>query len=192
MNARAEKLGMILAKARVNAGFSQQHIADITGKNRRTIAGWESGSTSPTLDNVLEYFEAIKVNPHSYLIEYIYPKNTGYNTVSEKRELIKKQIDSMSDKGIEDLYLLLSGKNGSSAYCYMQLCVANAQTPLRDRLMVATMVTNNWKLNNTKHTLVCGEEATVDIDALDGAVYSATESVLENMPSYKIKKGDRL
>lgn len=40
-----------LRSARVNAGLTQSQVAEKLAVDRTTVVNWESGKTSPTLDN---------------------------------------------------------------------------------------------------------------------------------------------
>ena len=42
-----ERLEISLRAARVNAGFTQKQVMDLTGFARSTIISWEQGKTSP-------------------------------------------------------------------------------------------------------------------------------------------------
>lgn len=43
-------MAMTLKAARVNVGLSQEQAAKALGKSRTTLANWESGRTSPSME----------------------------------------------------------------------------------------------------------------------------------------------
>jgi transcriptional regulator with XRE-family HTH domain len=44
----------LLREARVRAGFSQQELAEVSGKDRTVIARYEQGVVAPSIDTLIE------------------------------------------------------------------------------------------------------------------------------------------
>jgi transcriptional regulator with XRE-family HTH domain len=48
----------LIREARLRAGFTQDELAERTGRERSVIARWEQGAVMPGFDNLLEAIEA--------------------------------------------------------------------------------------------------------------------------------------
>lgn len=48
---------IILPAVRVNASLTQEQVADALGKDRATICAWETGKTSPSIDQLKRFCE---------------------------------------------------------------------------------------------------------------------------------------
>ena len=47
-----ETFRISLAAARVNAGMTQEEVAEVTGKSKQTIINWEKGRTAPGIPEI--------------------------------------------------------------------------------------------------------------------------------------------
>lgn len=185
----SEYLGYLLAKARTNANYSQQEVADKLGVSRNTLANWEEGISSPSFDDIMDIFYAIGETPYPYLNEYLHPNSNVGNKSSydERRKELHNIIDSMPNKMIDGLLFLCKGLYGS-VYAYIQLCVANAQTTLYDRQIVGKIIRNNYDMNKMRDTLLYTDEITPDLDAFDNALESGSKAVINGHQKYAINK----
>lgn len=60
----------MIREARLRAGFSQQELARVSGKDRTAIARWEQGAVAPSLDNLVELLRACGFDIPLELVEY--------------------------------------------------------------------------------------------------------------------------
>ena len=60
----------LIREARLRAGFSQQELARVSGKDRTAIARWEQGAVAPSLDNLVELLRACGFDIPLELVEY--------------------------------------------------------------------------------------------------------------------------
>jgi transcriptional regulator with XRE-family HTH domain len=60
----------LIREARLRAGFSQQELAKVSGKDRTAIARWEQGTVAPSLDNLVELLRACGFDIPLELVEY--------------------------------------------------------------------------------------------------------------------------
>jgi transcriptional regulator with XRE-family HTH domain len=60
----------LIREARLRAGFSQQELAKVSGKDRTAIARWEQGAVAPSLDNLVELLRACGFDIPLELVEY--------------------------------------------------------------------------------------------------------------------------
>ena len=184
-----KRLGDLLAKARISADYSQQELADGLGISRNTLASWEDGYSSPSLDDILDLFNILGESPNPYLNEYVHPNSNSGNKdeYGMKRKKLHQIIDELPNKAVDDLLFLMTGDYGSF-YAYMQLCIANAQTPLYDRQIVAKVVENNYVMNSMKGTLLYTDKVKVDLDALDSAIEIGSMATVKGQQKYAINK----
>lgn len=182
------KIGHMLAKARYDAQISQEECGIRIGKSLRTVQNWESGYSSPTLAELILCFDNLGLNLNPYLRDLLYGDITARrnDTVNEKRTYLKKMVDALTERELDDLIFLLSGDNGSSVYAMLQLFVADAQCPMINRQTVATLVENNYNIATEMGTLVCSDKVTVDLDTLHRAILKGTESAIKKGHSYML------
>jgi transcriptional regulator with XRE-family HTH domain len=60
----------LIREARLRAGFSQQELAKVSGKDRTAIARWEQGLVAPSLDNLVVLLRACGFDIPLELVEY--------------------------------------------------------------------------------------------------------------------------
>ena len=93
---------------RLMRGYTQQDIADRLGKTTNAISNWELGNTSPSVDDMVNLCEFLKVTPNQLcgwddcqeLKEYIKTSKETENRLNElrqRKEEIEKEIRTMTD-----------------------------------------------------------------------------------------------
>jgi transcriptional regulator with XRE-family HTH domain len=60
----------LIREARLRAGFSQQELSKVSGKDRTSIARWEQGVVAPSLDALVDLLRACGFDLPLELIEY--------------------------------------------------------------------------------------------------------------------------
>lgn len=58
MRADTVRSAALLREARLRAGFSQQELAEVSGKDRTVIARYEQGVVAPSIDTLVELLRA--------------------------------------------------------------------------------------------------------------------------------------
>lgn len=62
-----QRLGKLIAGGRKAVGLTQAQLADKIGVASQTVSKWETGTSLPDLENVLQLSEALKIHPYSFL-----------------------------------------------------------------------------------------------------------------------------
>jgi transcriptional regulator with XRE-family HTH domain len=65
----SKRLGENMRKLRVRRGWSQEHLAEVSGLHRTYISGVERGVRNPTLSIIVQIAAALKVTPAVLLSE---------------------------------------------------------------------------------------------------------------------------
>lgn len=60
-----DHLATVIYTRRIKLEYTQQHLADICGVDRKTINRIENGHFSPNLDTLLRIFDALSIKPRS-------------------------------------------------------------------------------------------------------------------------------
>lgn len=104
-----------LKKSRINAGFSQDDLADAIGVNRATISFYEKGTRKPDIDIFIKIADALNVSC-DYLL--------GYSNSPIREQHETKEITELSDKAIEELQILAieTNKNTEEIDCFNEIC----------------------------------------------------------------------
>lgn len=180
---RAKRFGQLFAKARYDAGFTQQKMSLEMGIAMKTIHNWESGASSPTLFQALEWFRTLGLNPTHYFMQFMYPELFAREVVGVD-ERLKIAITQLSDEEKEQVLYILSGNHGSSVHALIQLTLAHLQTSLRSRCASAAIVLQSYQFEQRLDMLVAPDEPQPNIDILSKAIQDGTESVYRNERGY--------
>lgn len=180
---RARRMGQLLAKARYDAGFTQQNMSLEMGIAMKTIHNWESGASSPTLFQTMEWFRTLGLNPTPYFLRYIHPELYA-KEVGNVDEKLNVAISQLSDSEKEQVLYILSGNHGSSIHALIQLTLAHIQTSLRSRCASAAIVLQSYQFEQRLGMLVAPDEPQPNIEVLRKAIQDGTESVYRNERSY--------
>ncbi len=104
-----------LKKARTNAGFSQDDLADAIGVNRATISFYEKGKRKPDIEMFIKIADTLNVSC-DYLL--------GYSNSPVRKHHETKEITGLSDKAIAELERLGIAVNTDTKEidCLNQIC----------------------------------------------------------------------
>ena len=188
------KLCKILLQSRYEGNISQSKLADEIGVNKKTILNWEQGITQPSIEHIIQWFEACGVNPMHYILEYISPNafdNIDYKNEQTINEAFNSLTELMSYEDKMALLYIYFGQHGSSPESVMQMLLAHLHNPLKDRISIAVHIATGYRLNESLDALVGGDLPKPNLDMLDEAILNAAESV-KNCKSGYVVQGTRI
>lgn len=99
---------LMLQKARKNAGYTQQELAEKLGVSVRTITNWEAGDRSPSLEALVTLAKILGVST-DYLLgnetrpqaDAAQPDDIAAHTDSEMSPELKAEIEEIARKVFE-------------------------------------------------------------------------------------------
>lgn len=146
------RIGEAIAFARNVAGRSQQELADMLGRDKRTIQKWERGEIRIALEDFLDVFDTLHlpVGPYEMWIRHpeLFPRGMedikGFSTEKKRRALTDYYLHQAAPLEIEQEYYILFGDHGSNSCGIRQELLANLQTPLRDRKRIVNQIIDNY------------------------------------------------
>lgn len=177
-------LGYLLASARISERKSQEYMAFELGVARKTIQNWENDVTSPSVNQAIDYYKALGLSPVPFLFKYVFPEIS--HDEKTRREELKDLIDLLPDDGVEQLLSLLRGEHGSSPRAIMNLISAHLETPMKDRILNASIIIKNYELASIKNNNMGIVQ--VDKGLLDKALKEAEKSFEEDKKAYVMTK----
>ena len=178
-----------LRQTRYEAGKSQEFMAYELDVSRRTVQNWESAVSEPTIGQAIDWFKLCGKNPIPYILQYAYP-NT--DRISEKdsdeklRAALLDLVKEMPPEAVRQIMYLFFGDHGSSPRAVMQLVTAHLQTPMKDRLTQAEVITKNYEIAKKKGTVARPNHIQPDVEYLRKAIATAEAAVLENAEEYSV------
>lgn len=179
------------AKARILCGKSQEFMANELGVSKKTVQNWEKGLSSPTFCQSLEWFRVLKLNPFPYYLEFYYNKPNDKPTdkeVEKEWDELSKIMPTWIKKAILFIFF---GRHGSSPASLVQLTLAHIHTPLKSRVVNATIIKHNYEMAMAQNDIICQEHILPDMDMLDIAINEGKKSAINNEYGYTIhKKGE--
>ena len=128
------RIGEAIAFARNVAGRSQQELADMLGRDKRTIQKWERGEIRIALEDFLDVFDTLHLPVGPYEMWILHP------------ELFPRGMEEIKGFSTEKKqeYYILFGDHGSNSCGIRQELLANLQTPLRDRKRIVNQIIDNY------------------------------------------------
>ena len=92
-------------KRRLQFGLTRQELADKAGVSVSCVSGFENITNSPSIDNFLKIFKALKLEFCFLDLDYVEPKPTPEEIVEEKKKISKREelegkIQTFIDSGV--------------------------------------------------------------------------------------------
>lgn len=152
MSAYRFRIGAAIAFARNEAGKSQQELAHLLGRDKRTLQKWENGMIRVSIDDFFQVFDALQIpaGPYAKWVRHpeLFPCGLEdikrFSEDQKRKALVDYYGKQASPDEIEQEYYVLFGNHGSNYYGMRQQQIANLQTPLRDRKRVCGQVIDNY------------------------------------------------
>lgn len=185
---RAKRFSKIWWRSRADAGVSQEYVAIGVGVSRKTVQNWEKGISSPDLFQASEWFNVLGLNPLPYFLDFIFPQDVdgikGNDEDKRIDEALKQLIEQLPAAGKRQLLYMLYGNHGSSPNAVLNLMNAHLQAPLKDRIVHATMIVENYELEKMLGNLVCPSNIQPDIKMLRTSMENARTTVEKHRSGY--------
>lgn len=185
---RAKRFSKIWWRSRADAGVSQEYVAIGVGVSRKTVQNWEKGISSPDLFQASEWFNVLGLNPLPYFLDFIFPQDVdgikGNDEDKRIDEALKQLIEQLPAAGKRQLLYMLYGNHGSSPNAVLNLMNAHLQAPLKDRIVHATMIVENYELEKMLGNLVCPSNIQPDIKILRTSMENARTTVEKHRSGY--------
>ena len=117
------RIGEAIAFARNVAGRSQQELADMLGRDKRTIQKWERGEIRIALEDYLDVFDTLHlpVGPYEMWIRHpeLFPRGLedikGFSTEKKRRVLADYYLHQAAPLEIEQEYYSCSATTAATA-----------------------------------------------------------------------------
>jgi len=179
----------MLAKARTEAGLSQEYIANIIHVSRHTYRQWELGKDLPNIYQMLQVFSICGKNPlRSSLNAYhpeVYEKLEGRSTDMEVLGALTRYLqDFASPHEIRAIAYFIFGDHGSSWYGLCDMFLAHAQSSLRSRLSNCNGIVANHEADASTGDLVGCDHVQPDMELVKRCYESAKQSIKNREKAY--------
>lgn len=179
------KCAELMKSARVSHDISQQFIADLLNVSRKTVGNWESGLTSPTVTQVIEWFSILGESPLPVFLTYMYPesKHTAascYHTM----QTIFDRFKHFTSEGLEMLMFISSGNYGSSPHAVLNLWTAYCHLPLSSRVNLCNAILQQYELSTVYGNLSLPDVVLPDISSVEAARDKAIQAVKNGKGGY--------
>lgn len=184
---RRHDFSLIWSRSRYDSHVSQDYMADHMHISRKKIQNWESGITSPTMIESSEWFSILKLNPMPYYYGYLYPEYlgiTGKDSDKKVTDFLLKICRHLPLSPKKQLLFILLGNHGSSPSSVFELFTAHLHMSLRYRHIHASIILQNYLVEQNLEKLICTDEIGPDIGLLQYSVNNAQKSILDNAHGY--------
>jgi len=180
-------IDVILRESRYLTNKSQEYMALELGVARKTIRNWENGISAPDANQAIEWFRILGVSPLPYFLQLLFPDMEKPNSDVDEAKLRKALItliENLPMEGVRELLFLFYGEHGSSPRAVLNMLTAHLHTPMRDRVMVGSIVAKNYSIAEKKGQLVTEEQIKPDMEFLYEAVRRGEEAYLKDKNGY--------
>lgn len=186
--ARVERFAEIWWKSRADARKSQEFMAMSLGVSKKTIQNWEKGISSPSLFQGSEWFRTLGLNSMRYYMAYLYPETFANLTPNSSEEEVEKAlfhlVKQASPKEKREMLYLMTSHHGSSWYALLQMFTAHCHTSFRSRVAAATIIVENYEMEEKTGDLVCPKNIVPDMKVLKQAIVEGKKAVENNCQGY--------
>lgn len=180
-------LSKTLWETRIKSKRSQEYMALEMGVARKTIQNWEKGISAPSIDQAIEWFRILKISPLPYLFQYVYPEMQAINARDDDQKLRQNLItliEQLPSEGIRQLLYLFYGDHGSSPRAVLNMLTAHLQTPMRDRVMTASLILKHYQISSQQNNLTSLHHIQPDVELLQSCIDKGEKAAIEGMESY--------
>jgi len=191
---RAKRFSKIWWRSRADAEVSQEYVALGVGVSRKTVQNWEKGISSPDLFQASEWFRVLGINPLPYFLDFIFPDNVdgikGSDEDKRIEEALGHLVAQLPPKGKRQLLYMLYGNHGSSPNAVLNLMNAHLQTPLKDRIVHAAMIVEDYEVEKSLDNLVCPNNVKPNVELLRTSMENAKDTVQKHRSGYHLISGE--
>ncbi len=188
------RIGEAIAFARNSVGKSQQELADLLGRDKRTLQKWEKGEIKISLEDFFAVFEALRlpVGPYAKWVRHpeLFPRGMEdikrFSAENKRAALVDYYAHQAAPVEIEQEYYVLFGDHGSNYYGMRQQRIANLQTPLRDRRRICGQIIDNYNEARVTGTLTDAEGPQPILPLLQACYDASVESIRAGQNRYSI------
>lgn len=184
-----ENIAGILAKSRESCGKSQKYMARAMGKSIGTVQNWEYGYSSPSIIELVEWFDVLGLNPLRHLLNALHPDQYKELTKDSESDEIRNAViywisDIASDAAVRKLAYCMFGETGSSFEGQLDEWCALNHLPLMDRINVADNISSLYSLRKMRNELRGNDHIQPNIDNLNECIYASKVAVINNKEDY--------
>lgn len=188
------RAGEAIAFARNSVGKSQQELANLLGRDKRTVQKWEKGEIRVTMEDFCAVLDALNLPDELYFRWVCHPElfPNGVEDLKkldpdDKREsLVEYYAWQASLVEVEQAYFVLFSDHGSNHFGMRQQQIANLQTPLRDRKRICAQIIENYNYAKATRTLTDPDGPQPLMEVLEACYDASAVSVERGDNRYSI------
>lgn len=137
----------LLAATRTRCNRTQQYMARMMGKSLSTIQNWESGTSSPRLQDVWAWFSRLGVDPVHALLVFLHP-NIYRIPISDTKKTdraLRHYVENIaSERERQEMaFCLLCGNSWSAQ---LDLLTAFNRLPAKDRRLILDIIIDAYEM----------------------------------------------
>lgn len=181
-----QKMGILLAQMREEAGMSQEEASSRVNVHRTTLMRWENGTSSPDVIQLIYYIERVLNKSLRQFMHSFKSRERVLISIDDldaRKELCEAVMYEMPILDVKELNYLWHGKHGSDPHAVTQLLTANIESPMQSRVLNATAVVTNYELAMHQGKVPEGAPA-VDFESLLSATQAGKTAAIENKTAY--------
>ena len=188
MESKRSNVAEMLYLSRNRAGKSQEYMSLELSVARKTIQNWENGVSEPGLSQVSKWFEALGESALPYILQFVFHNEMhGISWKASERQVrdsLMKIIETLPEEGVRQLLYLFYGDHGSSPRANLNMLTAHLQTPLIDRVTLATIIAKHYEMARKLGTITDSDHVQPDMEMLNDAIERGEEAVLKKRERY--------
>lgn len=187
---RIDNLTQILIKSRESQNRSQRWMAKALSKSPTTISNWEEGISIPNLIDVLEWFDALEVNPITYLMNFIDSDlhvTEQFDDDEKNKSNLIEFINNVATPEMRRKFAFnLLGNTGSFFSAQLDLVTAHNLCTLDVRVNNAWVIFHHYIMAKQRGELL-SYNITPDEKALYNAIRNGEQAAFNKKNGYTLK-----
>lgn len=184
---KINNLTKILIESRESKNKSQRYMAKAMSKSPTTIANWEDGISVPNIVDVLEWFEALGINPAQYMMKLVDPELDRINDYSNDEINKKNLIEFISNIATpsirQKLAFNLLGNTGSFYEAQLELITAHNLCTMDVKVNNAWLIYHHYIMAKNRNELM-QSDIKPNEDLLINAITKGEEAAFNGKEGY--------
>lgn len=184
---RMIRFGEMHLQARIKANKSREFMAYELNISQKTVHNWETGTTSPTFFQSLEWFRALNINPFPIYLSYLYPSTLPYKERFDDCEIdaaFDSLVQNLSKKDKRALLFLFYGSHGSDPRSVLHMALMHLHSSMETRIVNAESTIAAWEVDQLLNKTVCDKNIQPNTEKVRTSIENAKASLLIHESRY--------
>lgn len=172
-----ETITAYIAALRAKKAFSKSKMAEILGVDRHTWIRWETGASSPSIDDLITMYDKMHESVLPPMLNIMYPDED--ETTQIRKEIAQYYLENANDSEVRKWYYMMHSMPRSEVNAQIEEFCAVAHLPKHFRYFVAEYIYMHYQLARRSGELRHTDVAMPDIDVFSEGLKRTQRSAFD-------------